>query len=139
MLMRTDPLREIDRLAPHVLGTPSRPAVVPMDTLRSGDGFSTDAGLPGIAPESTVLDVELNTLTVQAECRPPASRRAELSAAERPAAGPSPRLAPEAGPDAERTNASYDAGVPPLRDPLAEQSTPDKIQAGSDSARQLAG
>ena len=41
MLMRTDPFRELDRLAQQVLGagTTSRPAVMPMDAWREGDAF----------------------------------------------------------------------------------------------------
>lgn len=39
MLMRTDPFRELDRLAQQVWGTPARPAVMPMDAWREGDKF----------------------------------------------------------------------------------------------------
>ena len=31
MLMRTDPFRELDRLAQQVFGTAARPAAMPMD------------------------------------------------------------------------------------------------------------
>ncbi|MEU2785654.1 hypothetical protein ABZ629_28085, partial [Streptomyces sp. NPDC007110] len=42
MLMRTDPFRELDRLAGQVLGTSgtwSRPAMMPMDAHREGDVY----------------------------------------------------------------------------------------------------
>jgi HSP20 family protein len=36
MLMRTDPFRELDRLARQVLGTAARPAAMPLDAWREG-------------------------------------------------------------------------------------------------------
>ena len=39
MLMRTDPFRDFDRLAQQVLGTPARPAAMPIDAYRVGDEF----------------------------------------------------------------------------------------------------
>ena len=35
MLMRTDPFRDFDRLTQQVLGTPSRPAAMPIDAYRA--------------------------------------------------------------------------------------------------------
>ena len=39
MLMRTDPFRELDRVAQQVLGTAARPAAMPIDAYRKGDEF----------------------------------------------------------------------------------------------------
>lgn len=39
MLMRTDPFRELDRLAQQAFGTMNRPAVMPMDAYRNGTAF----------------------------------------------------------------------------------------------------
>src|ERR1035437_6477324 len=77
MLMRTDPFRELDRLAQQVWGTPARPAVMPMDAWREGDKFVVEFDLPGVRADSLNLDVERNTLTVRAECpvRDPKLRR----------------------------------------------------------------
>jgi HSP20 family protein len=36
MLMRTDPFRELDRLA-QAFGTPARPAAMPINAYRKGD------------------------------------------------------------------------------------------------------
>ena len=47
MLMRTDPFREIDRLAEQFFGMPGRPAVMHMDAERAGDWFYVDFDLPG--------------------------------------------------------------------------------------------
>ena len=58
MLMRTDPFREVDRLAQQVFGTRARPAAMPMDAFRRGDEFVVELDLPGIDPESIDLTVE---------------------------------------------------------------------------------
>jgi len=39
MLMRTDPFRDFDRFAQQALGTPTRPAAMPIDAYRKGDEF----------------------------------------------------------------------------------------------------
>jgi len=83
MLMRTDPFRELDRLAQQVWGTPARPAVMPMDAWREGDKFVVEFDLPGVRADSLNLDVERNTLTVRAEC-PVRDPNQEMVAAERP-------------------------------------------------------
>lgn len=83
MLMRTDPFRELDRLAQQVWGTPARPAAMPMDAWREGDTFVVEFDLPGVNADSLNLDVEHNTLTVHAE-RPARDPNQEMVAAERP-------------------------------------------------------
>ena len=47
MLMRTDPFRDFDRLAQQVLGTPARPAAMPIDAYREGDEFVAKTLLTG--------------------------------------------------------------------------------------------
>ena len=89
MLMRTDPFRELDRLAPQVLsntpGTWSRPTAMPMDAYRVGDEFVVAFDLPGVSPDAIELDVERNVLTVKAERRPVSTgEQVEMQVAERP-------------------------------------------------------
>jgi hypothetical protein len=48
MLMRTDPFRELDRVAQQVLGTAARPAAMPIDAYRKGDEFVAMFDLPGL-------------------------------------------------------------------------------------------
>jgi HSP20 family protein len=48
MLMLTDPLRELDRLTQQVLGTATRPAVMPMCAWRDGDEFAVEFDLPEV-------------------------------------------------------------------------------------------
>jgi HSP20 family protein len=67
MLMRTDPFRELDRLAQQVLGTAARPAAMPMDAWQQDQEFVAAFDLPGVSVDSIDLDVERNVLTVRAE------------------------------------------------------------------------
>ena len=69
MLMRTDPFRDLDRLAQQVLGTPARPAAMPIDAYRQGDEFVVEFDLPGVDTASIELTVEKNVLTVHAQRR----------------------------------------------------------------------
>jgi len=132
MLMRTDPFRELDRLAQQVFGsngnpgTMARPAVMPMDAWRDGDVFHVEFDLPGIDPDSIDLDVERNVVTVKAE-RPPRASDAELIAAERPRGIFSRQLILGDNLDTEHISATYDAGVLTLQIPVAEQAKPRKI------------
>ena len=71
MLMRTDPFREIDRLAEQFFGTAARPAVMHLDAYRDGDHFYAAFDLPGVDPDSIDCTVERNVLTVRAERRRP--------------------------------------------------------------------
>ena len=66
MLMRTDPFRELDRLATAAFGTPARPASAPMDAYREGESFVIHVDLPGVDPESLDVEVERNVLTLRA-------------------------------------------------------------------------
>jgi HSP20 family protein len=138
MLMRTDPFREFDRLAQQVFGSDHRPAAMPMDAYRSGDDFVVHFDLPGVDPETIDLDVERNVLNVHAERRSPAPEGAEMIAAERPTGVFSRQLFLGDTLDADRVDASYDAGVLTLRIPVAEKAKPRKIQVvGGGNRHQL--
>ena len=52
MLMRTDPFRELDRIAQQVFGTTARPASMPIDAYRKGDEFVVMFDLPGVDASS---------------------------------------------------------------------------------------
>jgi HSP20 family protein len=138
MLMRTDPFRELDRLAQQMLGTTARPSAMPMDAYRSGDDFLVHFDLPGIDPETIALDVERNVLNIRAERRSPASEGAELLVAERPTGTFTRQLFLGDTLDTERIDASYEAGVLTLRIPVAEQAKPRRIQiSGGDGRKQI--
>ncbi|MFC4470879.1 Hsp20/alpha crystallin family protein [Streptomyces xiangluensis] len=139
MLMRTDPFRELDRLAQQVFSS-ARPGAMQMDAYRSGDDFIVHFDLPGIDPESIDLDVERNVLNVRAERRSPAPDGAEVVVAERPTGTFSRQLFLGETLDTERIDASYEAGVLTLRIPVAEQAKPRRIQiSGGESKKQLSG
>lgn len=140
MLMRTDPFRELDRLTQQVFGangTPGRPAVMPMDAYRDGDRFVVHFDLPGVDPERIDLDVERNVLTVKAERSLPAEN-VDYQVAERPRGVFTRQLFLGDTLDADRIEASYEAGVLTLRVPIAEQAKPRKIEISAGSGpRQL--
>ncbi|TDP96469.1 Hsp20/alpha crystallin family protein [Labedaea rhizosphaerae] len=138
MLMRTDPFRELDRLAQQVFGangTTARPATMPMDAYRIGNEYVVQFDLPGVAPDSIDLDVERNVLTVRAERDPDYGDGAEVQVAERPRGVFSRQLFLGDTLEADNVDAHYDAGVLTLRIPLAERAKPRKItvNAGSEA------
>ena len=127
MLMRTDPMREFDRLTQQVFGTTARPAFMPMDAWREGEVFHVELDLPGIDRDSIELDVERNVLTVRAD-RPARESTNELIAAERPRGVFSRQLILGDNLDLDNIEASYDSGVLELRIPVAEKAKPRKIE-----------
>ncbi|MFI2665870.1 Hsp20/alpha crystallin family protein [Micromonospora carbonacea] len=127
MLMRTDPFREIDRLAEQLLGTNSRPAVMHMDAYRDGDYFYAAFDLPGVDPDSIDCTVECNVLTVRAQRRRPTGDNVELVAAERPMGTFSRQLFLSDTLDTDRLEAGYDNGVLTLRIPVAERAKPRRV------------
>jgi HSP20 family protein len=136
MLMRTDPFRELDRVAQQLFGatgTTARPAVMLMDAYRDGEQFVVHFDLPGVDPASIDLDVERNVLTVKAERTPTYGEDVELQVAERPRGVFSRQLFLGDTLDADRIQASYDAGVLTLRIPIAEKAKPRKIEIAGGS------
>ena len=131
MLLRTtDPFRDFDRLAGQLLGTTTRPAVMPMDAWREGDVFQIEFDLPGVSTESIDLDVERNVLTVRAE-RVARNGDWEMLASERPRGVFSRQLVLGDNLDLDRITARYDDGVLRLTVPVAERAKPRKIEISS--------
>jgi HSP20 family protein len=131
MLMRTDPFRELDRLAQQLVGangTSARPAVMPMDAYRHEEQFVVHFDLPGVDPASIDLDVERNVLTVKAERTPTYGEDVELQVAERPRGVFSRQLFLGDTLDADHIEAGYDAGVLTLHIPITEKAKPRKIE-----------
>jgi HSP20 family protein len=139
--MRTDPFRELDRMAQQLFGatgTSVRPAVMPMDAYRDGEQFVVHFDLTGVDPSSIGLDVERNVLTVKAERTPTYAENVELQVAERPCGVFSRQLFLGDTLDADRIEASYDAGVLTLRIPIAEKAKPRKIEiTGGNSPKKI--
>jgi HSP20 family protein len=139
MLMRTDPLRELDRLTQQVLGTPARPAAMAMDAWRDQDTFVLEFDIPGVTPDSIDIDVERNVVTVKAE-RPVRANDVELVAAERARGVFSRHVVLGDAVDTNNISAAYADGVLTLRIPIAEQAKPRKISvvhAGADNQHSI--
>ncbi|MBT2519725.1 Hsp20/alpha crystallin family protein [Arthrobacter sp. ISL-28] len=136
MLMRTDPFRELDRLAQQVLGTAARPAAMPMDAWQEDKEFVVAFDLPGVNPDSVDLDIERNVLTVKAERPDPAGKDTEMIVSERPRGVFSRQLILEDTLETESIKASYDAGVLTLRIPVAEKAQPRKIEIETKGGKQ---
>ena len=130
MLMRTDPFRDLDRLAEQVFGTPTRPAAMAMDAWRDGDTFEVEFDLPGVNPETIDLDIERNVVTIKAE-RPALDKDLDMLASERPRGVFSRQLVLGENLDTEHIEAGYDAGVLRLHIPVAEKAKPRKIEITS--------
>ena len=135
MLMRTDPFRELDRVAQQVLGTAARPAAMPIDAYRKGDEFVALFDLPGLDARSINLTVERNVLTVHAERTRPDADDVELLIGERPHGTFSRQLFLAETLDTERIAADYTDGVLQLRVPVKEQAKPRRVDIGAAALR----
>ena len=127
MLMRTDPFRELDRVAQQVFGTAARPAAMPIDAYRKGDEFVVLFDLPGCDPASIDLTVERNVLAVHAERSRPSDDDIELLIGERPTGTFSRQLFLADTLDSEHIEADYADGVLRLRVPVKEQAKPRRL------------
>lgn len=136
MLMRTDPFRELDRLAQQVFGTAARPAAMPMDAWQEDKEFVVAFDLPGVNPDSVDLDIERNVLTVKAERPDPTGKDTEMIASERPRGVFSRQLILGDTLETESIKASYDAGVLTLRIPVTEKAQPRKIEIETKGGKQ---
>ena len=141
MLMRTDPFRDIDRLAESFFGSPSRPAVMHVDAERDGDWFNVYFDLPGVDPDSIELTVERNVLSVKAERRRRQQDGVETVISERPMGTFTRQLFLGDTLDTDKLEATYDNGVLTLRIPVSDTAKPRKISIGSgnSSRKQIKG
>jgi len=139
MLMRTDPFRELDRVAQQVFGTQTRPAAMPIDAFRRGEEFLVQFDLPGIDASSIELVVERNVLTVHAERSRSNGDDVELLIGERPHGTFSRQLFLAETLDTERLSADYSDGVLTLRVPVKEQAKPRRVTvtAGTSTSRSI--
>ena len=127
MLMRTDPFRDLDRVAQQIFGTNARPAAMPIDAYRRGDEFIVQFDLPGISADSIELTVERNVLTVHAQRQRTSPDDIELLIGERPHGTFSRQLFLAETLDTEQLHADYVDGVLTLRVPVKEQAKPRRV------------
>ena len=131
MLMRTDPFRDIDRLAETFFGSSSRPAVMHVDAEREGEWFNVYFDLPGVDPDSIELTVERNVLSVRAERQRQHRDGVESVISERPMGTFTRQLFLGDTLDTDKLEATYDNGVLTLRIPVSDSAKPRKISIGS--------
>lgn len=137
-LMRTDPFRELDRLAQQFVGytgTSVRPAVMPMDAYHLGEDYIVTLDVPGVSADSIDLTVERNVLTVKAERKADYGEDTDVQIAERPRGVFSRELFLGETLDADNIRADYDAGVLTLRIPVVERAKARKIAIGAGDDR----
>lgn len=139
-LVRSDPFRELDRLAQQLWGdgrTRSSSLSMPMDAFRKGDVFLVQVDLPGVESDAIELTVEDNVLTVKAERRPPeTSEGVETLVAERPYGAFSRQMFLGDNLDVERIQANYESGVLTVSIPVAAHAKPRRIEVTTQRERQ---
>jgi HSP20 family protein len=128
MLMRTDPFRDVDRLAQQLLGTAARPAAMPLNAYRQGHTFFVQLDLPGVEQDSIDLTVEQNVLTIRAQ-RDPLQPRDDLEVlmSECPAGTFTRQVFLGDTLDTDRIKADYSGGVLTLAIPVREAAKPRRV------------
>jgi HSP20 family protein len=127
MLLRTDPFRELDRLAQQMLGRADGQLAMPMDAWKEGHSFKVELDLPGVKETDIDLEVERNVLTVRAERRTVETGDREVIHAERPAGTFTRQIFLSDALDTEHVEATYRDGVLTLTIPMAEEAKPRKV------------
>lgn len=127
MLMRFDPLRELDRLVQQTTA-PGRAPVMPMDAYRHQDRFVVHFDVPGVDPSSIDLTVERNVVTVTAERRWQPAEGDQVLVSERPQGSFSRQLFLGEGLEADAIDADYRDGVLTVSIPVAEQAKPRRVE-----------
>jgi HSP20 family protein len=137
MLMRSDPFRDLDRLAGQLWGNGGnggRTPAMPLDAYRRGEQFIIHVDVPGIEPSSIDLTVDKNVLTVTGERTWQRDENMEVVATERPHGQFSRQLFLGDGLDTERIQASCEHGVLTVRIPVAEHAKPRRVEIASDAS-----
>ena len=130
MLVRYDPFRDLDRKT-------SRRQWMHMDAVRHGQSVELRFDLPGVAPEALDVEVERNVLTVRAERSWAPAEGDEVLAQERPQGSVTRQVMLGDALDADRLDASYDAGVLSITIPVAEQAKARKVEIQQGSREPL--
>ncbi|MBO3733050.1 MULTISPECIES: Hsp20/alpha crystallin family protein [Glycomyces] len=131
MLVRSDPFRDIDRIAQQMLGLNDSQLSMPMDAWKEGHTFNIQIDLPGVREGDIDLEVERNVLTVRAERRAVEAGDREIIHAERRTGSFARQILLSDALDTEQVEATYRDGVLTLRIPMAEQAKPRKVLIGA--------
>jgi HSP20 family protein len=123
MLLRTDPLRQWDRLFEQ-----ATPQQASMDAYRLGDVITVQFDLPGVDPDSIDLQIERGELRLAARRRLTPPEGAQFLVRERTDVTITRRLMLGDVLDVEHVDAEYHDGVLTLRIPLHESAKPRQVQ-----------
>lgn len=137
MLMRVDPLQQVDHLLRSTLNG-GRAGVMPMDSWRHGDGFIVELDLPGVDRDSIDVTVERNVLQITARRSPRFQEGDEVTFHERPHGVMTRQLLLAEGLDTADITASYDDGVLRLSIPVSEEAKPRTIAVAARGHREQA-
>jgi HSP20 family protein len=127
MLMRFEPLREFERMTEEMRSEP-RFRKIPVDAYRRGNEFKIHCDLPGVDPDSIVLTVENDVLSVWA-CRswlPAEGDQVQIT--ERAQGEVSRQLFLGQSLDGDRLTATCDNGVLTITIPMVEQAKPRRVE-----------
>lgn len=133
MLVRSDPFRDLDRIAQQMLGLSDSQLTMPMDAWKEGHTFTIQLDLPGVRESDIDLEVERNVLTVRAERRAVDVGDGEVIHSERRSGGFARQILLSDALDTERVEATYRDGVLTLRIPMAEEAKPRKVLISTDA------
>lgn len=131
-LVRSDPFRDLDRLAQQLWATTSSarsaPFSMPMDAYRRGDVFLVQIDIPGVQGDRIELTVEDNVLTVRAERPLPSTDDGVSTLVSERSHGTFVRqMFLGDNLDTESIDANYEAGVLTLSIPVAAHAKPRRI------------
>jgi len=126
MLIRHDPLRELDRFFTPVNRTPS----APIDAYRRDEPVFVEIDLPGVEPESIDVTVERNVLTVRATRAFVHPEGDQFFVRERTDGVVTRQLFLGDTLDAGHVAADYVNGVLTVSIPVAQQAKPRRIEVG---------
>ena len=129
MVMRFDPLREVDRQIQQLANRMQEStSTMAMDAYRRGDIVFVHFDLPGVDPDSIELMAEQNTLTVRADRRWTPEEGDQVLAQERAQGSFTRQLMLGEHLDVQNVQASYEDGVLTVEVPVAPAAKPRKIE-----------
>jgi HSP20 family protein len=132
MVMRYDPLRDIDRQMQQLMGRMQDTAnTMAMDAYRRGDSVLVHFDLPGVDAESIEVTAEQNTLTVRAERRWMPESDDQILAQERPQGSFMRQLMLGEHLDTQQIQAAYENGVLTIEVPVTPAAKPRKIEVNA--------
>ncbi len=131
MLMRFDPLRDLDRVTDQLQRQST--SLLAMDAVRDENEVTIYIDVPGVSTDDIDVSVEKNELTVTVERRWQDSEK-QLLSSERPQGSFSRRLMLSDAVDLDQLKATTADGVLIISVPVAERSKPRRIDvSGVDS------